>query len=263
MKDKDKKKKLSSSGMSTKEKMLERKKKLESKGNNNGLIFPKEGSTRIRLKSPGDDQEIGIEVIQFYLQGIGSIISPATFDEPCPFMEKYQELKASKDEDDKELAKHLIPRRKYVVGGIIFQDDKGTKPDFDGQDKGIMIAGSVYNDIIDLYLDEDEAGDMTDPKSGYDIKIIRSGSGKMDTSYSVRPCKPTKLDKRYAGNIDLEGIVRAQIESYDELESKLEKFLNEDHSDDEEEDDSKRGKKDKHGKSSKKDKKKKKYKSDI
>jgi len=71
------------------------------------------------------------------------------------------------------------------------------------------------------------------------------------------------LDKRYAGNIDLEGIVRAQIESYDELESKLEKFLNEDHSEDEEEDDSKRGKKDKHGKSSKKDKKKKKYKSDI
>ena len=260
MKDKDKKKKLSSSGMSTKEKMLERKKKLESKGNNNGLIFPKEGSTRIRLKSPGDDQEIGIEVIQFYLQGVGGIISPATFDEPCPFMEKYQELKASKDEDDKELAKHLIPRRKYVVGGIIFQDDKGTKPDHDGQDKGIMIAGSVYNDIIDLYLDEDEAGDMTDPKNGYDIKIIRSGSGKMDTSYSVRPCKPTKLDKKYAGNIDLEGIVRAQIESYDELEAKLEKFLNEDHSEDEDDDEPKKSKKDKH---SKKDKKKKKYKSDI
>ena len=53
MKDKDKKKKkLSSSGMTTKEKMLARKKALESKGNNNGLIFPKEGSTRIRLKSP-------------------------------------------------------------------------------------------------------------------------------------------------------------------------------------------------------------------
>ena len=261
MKDKDiKKKKLSSSGMSTKEKMLERKKKLESKGNNNGLIFPKEGSTRIRLKSPGDDQEIGIEVIQFYVNGIGSIISPATFDEPCPFMEKYQELKSSKDDDDKELAKLLIPRRKYVVGGIIFQDDKGTKPDHDGQDKGIMIAGSVYNDIIDLYLDEDEAGDMTDPKTGYDIKIIRSGSGKMDTSYSVRPCKPTKLDKKYAGNIDLEGIVRAQIESYDELEAKLEKFLNEDHSEDEDDDEPKKSKKDKH---SKKDKKKKKYKSDI
>lgn len=258
---KDKKKKLSSSGMTTKEKMLERKKKLESKGNNSGLIFPKEGSTRIRLKSPGDDQELGIEVIQFYLNGIGSIISPATFDEPCPFMEKYQELKQSKDPDDKELAKLLIPRRKYVVGGIIYQDEKGKNVDHEGKDKGVLIAGSVYNDIIDLYLDEDEAGDMTDPRTGYDIKIVRSGSGKMDTTYTVRPCKPTKLDKKYSGTIDLESIVRAQIESYDDLEVKLEKFLNEDHSSDEDEDDKpkKKSKKDKDKKKSKK----KKYKSDI
>lgn len=262
IKEKKTKKKLSTSGMSTKEKMLERKKKLESKGNNNGLIFPKEGSTRIRLKSPGDDQELGIEVVQFYLQGVGGIISPATFDEPCPFMEKYQELKASKDEDDKELAKLLIPRRKYVVGGIIYQDDKGTKPDHDGQDKGVLIAGSVYNDIIDLYLDEDEAGDMTDPRTGYDIKIIRSGSGKMDTSYSVRPCKPTQLDKKLSGNIDLEGIVRAQIESYDELEEKLNKFLNEDH-DFEDEDEAPKKKASKKKDSGKDKKKKKKYKSDI
>ena len=105
MKDKDKKKKkLSSSGMTTKEKMLARKKALESKGNNNGLIFPKEGSTRIRLKSPGDDQELGIEVVQFYLQGVGGIISPATFDEPCPFMEKYQELKQAQQDVEDSLA---------------------------------------------------------------------------------------------------------------------------------------------------------------
>ena len=258
---KDKKKSPTGGMMTTKEKMLARKKALESKGNNNGLIFPKEGSTRIRLKSPGDDQELGIEVIQFYLQGVGGIISPATFNEPCPFMEKYQELKQSKDEDDKELAKLLIPRRKYVVGGIIYQDDKGTKVDHDGADKGILIAGSVYNDIIDLYLDEDEAGDMTDPRTGYDIKIVRSGSGKMDTSYTVRPCKPTKLDKKYTGTIDLEGIVRAQIESYDELEEKLNKFLNEDHTSEDDEVESKKVSKDKKKKDKKKSKKK--YKSDI
>lgn len=104
--DKKKKKKVSSDGLSTKEKMLARKKQLESKGNGNGLVFPKEGTLRMRIKSPGDDQELGIEIVQFYLGGnLGGVISPATFDEPCPFMEKYQELKNSKDEDDKELAK--------------------------------------------------------------------------------------------------------------------------------------------------------------
>ena len=220
-------KKLSTSGMSTKEKMLARKKALESKGNGGGLVFPKEGTTRVRIKSPGDDKELGFEVVQFYLQGIGGFISPATFDEPCPFMEKYQQLKESNDEDDKELAKRLVPRRRFIIGGIIYKDDKGKEVDYEGQDKGVLIAGQVYQDIIDLYLDEDEAGDMTDPITGYDIKIVRTGSGRFDTSYSVRACKPTKLGKAYRKPMDLEEIVRNQIKSYDELEEELNKFLNE------------------------------------
>lgn len=264
-----KKKKVSSDGLSTKEKMLARKKQLESKGNGGGFVYPKEGTLRMRIKSPGDDQELGIEVIQFYLgKDLGGIISPATFDEPCPFMEKYQELKSSNDEDDKELAKTLVPRRKYILGGPVYADEKGTKFDYDGQDKGVLVPRSVYQDVIDLYLDEDEAGDMTDPKNGYDIKIIRSGSGKMDTTYSARACKPTKLDKKYQGTVDLEGIVRSQIKSYDELEEMLAKFLNEDHGDDDDEDAPKKKKKKKglhrdHYMEDEKPKKKRKYKSDI
>lgn len=254
---KDKKKKLSTSGTSTRDKMLARKKQLESKSNGSGFIYPKEGTLRMRIKSPGDDQELGMELITFYLGSEnGSIVSPATFGDPCPFMEKYEELKNSSDDADKELAKEkFIPRRKYVIGGIIYTDDKGKSVDYDGKDRVVQIPRSVYQDIIDLYLDEDEAGDMTDPINGYDIKIIRTGSGKMDTSYSARSCKPTKLDKRYRGNIDLESIVRAQIKSYDELEQLLKNYLNE--SSDDEEDDRPIKKK----KST--DKKKKKYKSDI
>lgn len=248
-----------STGSSTREKMLARKKKLEEKGSGNGLIFPKEGTLRMRIKSPGDDQELGMEVVQFYIPGVGGVISPATFDEPCPFMEKYEELKQSKDEDDKELAKRLIPRRRYVIGGIIYKDDKGNGVDYEGQNRGVLIAGAVYQDIIDLYLDEDEAGDMTDPVTGYDIKITRSGSGKFDTTYSVRQCKPSKLDKKYRSDLDLEKIVRDQIKSYDELEEELNKFLNE-APDDAEDDAPKKNKKSSVDKAKKK---KKKYHSDI
>lgn len=268
IKDKDKKKKkLSSSGMTTKDKMLARKKQLESKGNGSGLVFPKEGTLRMRIKSPGDDQELGIELIQFYLnKDLGGVISPATFDEPCPFMEKYQELKNSKDPDDQELAKMLVPRRKYVVGGIVYSDEKGTKVDYEGKDKGVLIPRSVYQDIIDLYLDEDEAGDMTDPRTGYDIKIIRSGSGKNDTTYSARACKPTKLDKKYSGNVDLESIVRSQIKDYDELEEILASFLKEGRDSDEEDEKPEKKKKGIHKDHYMDDepkKKKRKYKSDI
>lgn len=249
-----------STGSSTREKMLARKKKLEEKGSGNSLIFPKEGTLRMRIKSPGDDQELGMEVVQFYIPGVGGVISPATFDEPCPFMEKYEELKQSKDEDDKELAKRLIPRRRYVIGGIIYKDDKGTGVDYEGQNRGVLIAGAVYQDIIDLYLDEDEAGDMTDPVTGYDIKITRSGSGKFDTTYSVRQCKPSKLDKKYRSDLDLEKIVRDQIKSYDELEEELNKFLNEAPDDGDEDDAPKKKKKSSVDKANKK---KKKYHSDI
>lgn len=268
IKDKDKKKKkLSSSGMTTKDKMLARKKQLESKGSS-GLVFPKEGTLRMRIKSPGDDQELGIELIQFYLnKDLGGVISPATFGEPCPFMEKYQELKNSKDPDDQELAKMLVSRRKYVVGGIVYSDEKGTKVDYEGKDKGVLIPRSVYQDIIDLYLDEDEAGDMTDPRTGYDIKIIRSGSGKNDTTYSARACKPTKLDKKYSGNVDLESIVRSQIKDYDELEEILASFLKEGRDSDEEDEKPKKKKKGIHKDHYMDDdepkKKKRKYKSDI
>lgn len=255
-----KKEKKKSTGSSTREKMLARKKKLEEKGSGNGLIFPKEGTLRMRIKSPGDDQELGMEVVQFYIPGVGGVISPATFDEPCPFMEKYEELKQSKDEDDKELAKRLIPRRRYVIGGIIYKDDKGNGVDYEGQNRGVLIAGAVYQDIIDLYLDEDEAGDMTDPVTGYDIKITRSGSGKFDTTYSVRQCKSSKLDKKYRSELDLEKIVRDQIKPYDELEEELNKFLNE--SPDDDEDDAPKKKK-KSSKDIDKTKKKKKYHSDI
>lgn len=249
-----------STGSSTREKMLARKKKLEEKGSGNGLIFPKEGTLRMRIKSPGDDQELGMEVVQFYIPGVGGVISPATFDEPCPFMEKYEELKQSKDEDDKELAKRLIPRRRYVIGGIIYKDDKGTGVDYEGQNRGVLIAGAVYQDIIDLYLDEDEAGDMTDPVTGYDIKITRSGSGKFDTTYSVRQCKPSKLDKKYRSDLDLEKIVRDQIKPYDELEEELNKFLNEAPDEGDDDDAPKKKKKSSVDKANKK---KKKYHSDI
>lgn len=261
-KDKDKKKKLSSSGMTTKEKMLARKKALEAKGNNSGFIFCKEGVTRIRIKSPGEDEELGIELIQFYLgDKIGSIISPQTFDEPCPIMEKYLELKDSSKESDKELAKLIVPKRRYVVGGLVYEDEKGKKMGYEGKDRVIILTRQVYQDIINLYLDEDEAGDMTDPKTGYDVKVTRTGKGQFDTNYSVQNCKPTKLDKQYQGTVNLEKMVRAQIKSYDELEQILKSYLNE--SGDEDDDDEPKAKKKSSKDKSSKDKKKKKRTSDI
>ena len=78
---KEKKTHPSTGGTSTREKMLARKKQLESKGSGSGFIYPKEGTLRMRIKSPVDYQDLGIWLVTFYLNiEIVSIVSPATFD---------------------------------------------------------------------------------------------------------------------------------------------------------------------------------------
>ena len=251
---KEKTKKLSSNGSSIREKLLARKKKLAEKGTNSAFIFPKNGTTRVRILSAGPDNEPALEIVRFYVNG-HSVFSPATFEEPCPFMEEYKRLKDSKDEDDKKLAKKMVPSRRYALACLIFKDPKGQEMDYNAEPRLLIVPSSVYQDIIEYWLDEDEAGDMTDPKTGYDIKIERSGSGQFDTTYSVRACKPTKIEKSLLKPVDLEEMVRSHIKSYDELESELNDFLNNDTSSEDEDDDKpvKKKKADK-AKSSKKEK---------
>ena len=223
--------------MSTRERMIQRKKELLERGSGSGLLFPKDGTMRVRLMNQGPDKELGMEIIQFYLgQKMGAIISPATFDEPCPFMEKYQELKDSNDEDDQELAGKIAPRRRYIVGGTVYKDEKGKEVDPDKVCKPILIPRSVYQDIIDLYLDEDDWGDMTDTDEGYDIKINRTGKGMTDTNYTVTACPGRKpLNPKYVKEMDLEEVVRNIIKPYDELETLLSKYLNSTEEEEEEE----------------------------
>lgn len=245
---------------SMRDKLIRRKKEFEKRAAG-GIIFPKEGTFRFRLKDPGDDIELAIEVTQFYLgPEIGGVISPATFDEPCPFMEKYRELKESKDEDDMELAKMLAPKKKYVTAIVGYKDEKGKEVDPDRVDKLMMIPKNAYQDIIDLYLDEEEWGDMTSKKNGYDLKITRAGKGKFDTTYSITPCQKKAMDSKYLKPVDIEKMLRTQISSYEELEEKLSTFLHEEKPSSDEEERPKKKKK-KVEKSS--TKKKSKYRGDI
>ena len=170
-------------------------------------------------------------------------------------MEKYLELKESKDEDDKLLAKKLVPKRKYVIAVVAYKDEKGKEVDEQNIDKPMLIPKQAYQDIIDLYLDEDEWGDMTSIKNGYDLKLTRSGKGQMDTTYTISPCQKKPLDKKYAKPVNLEEMVRKHILPYDELEDKLNEFLCGGVDDDEEDDTPKKKKKSLKDKDKKKKKK--------
>lgn len=233
-----------SGGKTLKERLEKKRQELSERGNKGNVIFVKEGTLRVRILPVGPDKDFIKEVTHFYLGAdLKSVYSPSTFDEPCALLEAYQEFKNSKDEDDKDLAKKLVPKKAYFAAVVVYNDDKGKSINEEDSGKLIKITGGVYQDIIDLYLDEDEAGDMTDPVEGYDIKIKRTGKGQFDTEYSVMPCKPTKLDKKYAKVVDLDKLAKAEISSYEETEEKLEAFLGISKNDDGDDDDKPKKKK--------------------
>lgn len=218
---------------SLKERLRERQKALKSKGNGRVLFQKADEEYRVRIISSGEEEEFVKEVVQFYLGGeIKGVFSPQTFDEPCALTEKYEELKSSKDPDDKELAKELSPRKKYLAAVLLCTDGKGKE--YDSEPKLIQLSQSQYSEIIDLYLDEEEWGDMTDLDSGYDLKLKRTGSGKMDTEYTVKPCKPNSVPEKYRPKelVSLDNLVREVIPTYEQTQEYVEQYLGSSHDED-------------------------------
>jgi hypothetical protein len=243
---------------SLKDRLIEQKAEMAKKGKGGFIQKQKdEGTLRMRILPTGEENDIAFEITYFYLgnsKELGTVVSPATFGEPCALMEEFQKLKKSKDEDDMELAKKLMPKSAFVIVPLIYKDGKGKGIDEQMSGKPFQITNTVYNQIIDLYLDEDEWGDMTDPKKGYDIKVTRTGKGMNDTKYSVSACKNTPLPAEYRKTvIDLESVIKEKTATYEETLAKLEAFMGASPDDDDEDDRPRKSKKSK-GKSSSKEK---------
>lgn len=186
----------------------------------------KEGTMRVRLVPVGDETEIAQEATFFYVnKEIGGIVSPMTFGEPCALTEAYEKLKKSKNDDDREMAEKIKPKKRYFALCYRYKDEKGTQVDTEGGVQLVILTNSLYQDLIDLYLDE-EQGDMTDPIKGYDVKFKRTGTGQFDTEYSVTPCKPSKMSLKYKGkSYDPIQSLKDIISSYEDTEDIVEKVI--------------------------------------
>ena len=219
-----------------KERLTKKREELKSRSQSGNLFFIKPDTTaRVRILPVGEDEEFVKEVTQFYLGSeIKGVISPSSFGDPCAITEAYDELKQSKDDDDKNLAKKFAPRQRYVAFCLIYKDEKGKEIDEENSPKFVLLTSGMYQSILDLYLDEDEWGDMTDAEDGYDIKLGRSGSGKTDTEYTVNPCKNTPLPKAFRKTYKIEDELKEIIPTYEETKSLIARFLNVDEEEKEE-----------------------------
>lgn len=227
------------------ERLKKQRQELKDRGNKGNMIFLKADQTiRVRLLPVSEEEEFALEITQFYLgDKLKGVISPASLDEPCGLLEGYEELKNSDDPDDKEIAKNFSPKKRFVALCVKYKDLKGGELESD-EPRLVLLTSGMYQDILDLYLDENEWGDMTDPKTGYDIKLSRSGSGKLDTEYSVSPCKNTPLDKKFSKKTyDVREALKQIIPSYEETKDLLAQYLGTSKDDEEETPKKKSGKK--------------------
>lgn len=212
---------------SLKERLKKKQADLKAKSQSGAIYFMKPDTTiRVRILNMGEEEEFIKEVTQYYLGAeIKGVISPDTFGEPCAITESYEELRNSDDDDDKEIAAKFAPRKRYLALCAFYKDEKGKAIDDNLSPKFLLLSSGVYQDILELYLDDDEWGDMTDPDDGYDIKITRTGSGKMDTEYSVKPCKNTPTPKGYNKPYDLDTEIKKVMPNYEKTQDLMETFL--------------------------------------
>jgi hypothetical protein len=234
---------------SFRERLEDQRKELKKRGRKSEILFLKDGDVvRVRILNAGEDKEFIFEVTTFYLGGdIKNVYSPATFGLPCAFMEKYEELKASKVAADKKLAKKLSPRKKSFTLGVIYKDTKGKEIDDEATGEGgkLIQLGSASQaaEIIDYFLDVEDWGDFFDEDGGYDFKLKRVGAGKLDTEYSVSPCPKSKVARKWRGIFDLEERIKGIIPTYEETQELLEQWLSTGVDDDEEEEEAPRKRK--------------------
>lgn len=208
---------------SLKERLRNKKKEMKDRSSGGKIKTLKEGVTRARPIPVGDDNDFAFEVNYIFLnKDLGGFISPSTFGEKCAFAIKHANMQKSSSEKDRNFAKRISPKKKYLMPHLFFKDEDGNEPD---QVKPLLLTTGLYTELIDLFLDTKESGDFTHPIHGYDIKYERTGKGMMDTRYSLRPCRTTKLPKAFREVVDLEKMVREITPSYLETKEMLQKYM--------------------------------------
>ena len=88
--------------------------------------------------------------------------------EKCPMCDLYYGLWKTGKQEDEDLARKIKPRARYYINIL----DRAS-----GDVKILSIGVILFKKIIGAMLDED-FGDITDPESGHDFKIVKEMDGQ-------------------------------------------------------------------------------------
>ena len=191
---------------------------------------PTEGEEHtVRLISFPENEGQPFKELWFYynIPGQRGLLAPYQFQKKDPIQELITKLRDEGTKESYEMAKKLYPKMR-VYAAVIIRGEEEKGPQIWGFGK------TVYQSLLNYMLDEDY-GDITDPKEGFDIKVTcTKQAGRQWAMTEVRPrprttplSKDTKQAKEWTSNIpNPEDIF--QCKSYDELTKIVNDWLNSD-----------------------------------
>ena len=202
----------------------------------NTMWRPQEGEESVVRLIAFENNDDGLPFSErWFYYNIGNnpgLLAPYQFGKPDPIQELINKLRDEGSKESYELAKKLYPKMRCYAPVIVRGEE----------DKGVQLWGFgklVYQKLLGIMLDEDY-GDITDPKTGRDIKVICSKPpGQQWAKTEILPRgRSTKLAdtttqaKEWLTNIpDIKGIFKTK--SYDELSKIVNDWLNGENEDDE------------------------------
>jgi len=163
-------------------KMLERKRALESRGNNS-FWRPQDGEQTIRIVPTADGDPFKDYWFHYNVGDNPGFLSPKrNFGEDCPLDSFVRQLWQEGTEDSKKMAKKLSARQRFFAPVVVRGEE----------DQGVRAWGfgkQVYETLVNLVLNP-EYGDITDPDAGTDLVI---GYGKpAGASFPVTKITPRR-----------------------------------------------------------------------
>ena len=212
-------------------------KKLEQIGS--GTFFkPKEGKNIIRILPPWSKAGLWYKeaTLHYGLAVDGkdrAVPCLKMFDKDCPVCAKREEFMEGSGED-KKLADKLRPRTKFYANILDRATNQVKIWGFSQKTLGVLLS----------YASDPDYGDISDPESGFDLVVDRTGTTMTDTRYNIRvKPKPSEvdMDSLELHNLDLETVEEMEEEDLEEIVisnfGKVKKSKKDDDEEDEDEED--------------------------
>lgn len=102
----------------------------------------------------------------------------------CPVCDLLEEMKKSEDPQEVKIAKDCKAKRKCVSWAFKLKSPQDVEPE-DPTPRILTYGATVESQLLTYFLDPDY-GDFTDPETGRNITITKTGK-ELNTEYSVRP----------------------------------------------------------------------------